>query len=100
MVAKSGLQELSLKIAEYKYFEKSIYLSIIANFLVLMFNDVRYQHTDSQVFSVLETIFLVIFTLEAVIKITAYQGVYFKNNWNIFDFILVAGSLISQFYHN
>jgi len=39
-------------------------------------------------------IFLVIFTLEAIIKIIALKLVYFKDNWNIFDFTIVAFTLI------
>ena len=37
---------------------------------------------------------MVIFTLEAVIKIIAYKGEYFKDSWNIFDFVVVCLTLV------
>lgn len=42
-----------------------------------------------------EYVFLVIFTLEAVMKIIAYgflfhPGAYLRNGWNILDFLIVV----------
>lgn len=42
-----------------------------------------------------EYVFLVIFTLEAIMKIIAYgfmlhSGAYLRNGWNILDFIIVV----------
>ena len=34
------------------------------------------------------------FTLEAVLKLIAYQKNYFKETWNIFDFVVVVVTLI------
>lgn len=44
---------------------------------------------------VLNILFTIIFCLEAVIRLGAigFQN-YFKDNWNIFDFIIALGSLI------
>jgi hypothetical protein len=38
-----------------------------------------------------------LFTLEAIIKIIALERTYFKEGWNIFDLVIVIGSLISIF---
>jgi voltage-gated sodium channel len=35
-----------------------------------------------------------VFTLEALLKIGVYRLSYFKNGWNIFDFSIVAISLL------
>lgn len=49
--------------------------------------------TWTQVLGVADIIFIVIFTVEAVLKIVAYQfGVYWRDNWNKFDFIIVIVS--------
>ena len=32
--------------------------------------------------------------MEAVIKLTVLRGVYFKDNWNSFDFIIVVASWV------
>lgn len=42
----------------------------------------------------LNYVFSIIFTLEAVIKIFAFRRVYFKEGWNVFDFIIVVGTYI------
>jgi hypothetical protein len=47
--------------------------------------------------SILETInygFAAIFTLEAIIKLTAFKKNYFSDGWNNFDFVIVIGTLI------
>ena len=38
-------------------------------------------------------VFMAIFTLEAVIKLFALRRNYFKETWNIFDFTVVVGTL-------
>ena len=42
------------------------------------------------VIEIVNYVFMVIFTLEAVIKIIAMGGNYFKESWNIFDFTVVV----------
>ena len=39
-------------------------------------------------------VFIVIFILEAAIKITAYLGKYWKSGHNIFDFLIVVVSVL------
>ncbi|XID90282.1 ion transporter [Paenibacillaceae bacterium WGS1546] len=48
----------------------------------------------------LDLLFLAIFTVEIVLKIAVYRTGFFKDGWNLFDFAVVAASLIlvgSQF---
>jgi len=42
------------------------------------------------------TTFLTIFTLECVIKLLGLRLYYFKEPWNVFDFVVVVISLFSQ----
>ena len=37
---------------------------------------------------------MLIFTLEAIIKIIAMKKLYFKDPWNIFDFTIVISTLV------
>ena len=39
-------------------------------------------------------IFTAVFTLEAVIKITAFGKHYFKIGWNVFDLVIVVASVV------
>jgi len=41
--------------------------------------------------------FLTIFTLECVIKLLGLRLYYFKEPWNVFDFVVVVISLLSMF---
>merc|ERR1719345_200328 len=43
---------------------------------------------------VLNYFFSIVFTIEAIIKLIAMQGNYFKDSWNQFDFIVVVGTWI------
>jgi hypothetical protein len=47
------------------------------------------------VFDIVNIIFAVIFTVECVMKLIALSRHYFKDSWNIFDFIIVVGTIIS-----
>ena len=38
----------------------------------------------------LDFLILGIFTIEAILKLIAYRGDYFKDSWNVFDFIIVV----------
>lgn len=42
----------------------------------------------------LNIIFTIFFIVEAIIKIIGFGKSYFLDNWNIFDFLLVLGSLV------
>lgn len=42
--------------------------------------------------------FLNIFAIECLIKICALRRLYFSNNWNVFDFVIVVGGIILEFY--
>jgi Ion transport protein len=48
----------------------------------------------------LNLFFTGVFTIEAIIKITSQGKHYFKDNWNIFDFIIVITSIGSVFLTN
>lgn len=48
----------------------------------------------SQVIEVFNYVFMGIFTIEAIIKIIALKKLYFKDSWNIFDFTIVAFTLL------
>jgi len=43
---------------------------------------------------ILNSIFLGIFTLEAILKLIAFKWRYFRANWNTFDLLIVIGAYI------
>ena len=46
--------------------------------------------------SVLNWIFLAVFTMEAVLKLLAYGLSYFNDGWNLFDFIVITLTWIGK----
>ncbi|NHN33801.1 ion transporter [Paenibacillus agricola] len=49
--------------------------------------------TYASLFNKLDIVFLGVFTIEVILKIFVYRKNYFKDGWNIFDFIVVAASI-------
>jgi len=51
----------------------------------------------------LEYVFVVIFTLEAIMKVVAYgfvfhPGAYLRNGWNVLDFVIVIIGYVRHVY--
>lgn len=51
----------------------------------------------ANVIELLNHLFFSIFVFEAIFKIIALRQIYFLNNWNIFDFSIVALTLLMTF---
>lgn len=87
------------KIISYKIFHKFILICILLNCICLIFETIpklRPINTYSN------HIFIVIFTLECIMKIIAYgfildDNTYLRDPWNILDFVVVVTALISYF---
>ncbi|XP_067270285.1 voltage-dependent R-type calcium channel subunit alpha-1E isoform X9 [Pseudorasbora parva] len=76
-------------------FEYTVLTMIALNTIVLMMkhHDPRPEGYDD-VLKYLNTVFTVIFSVECVLKILAFGIMnYFRDTWNIFDFITVLGSI-------
>jgi len=65
------------------------------NTLILPIKWYGQSDTVSTVTEAINYVFTGIFTLEAIIKIIALDVRYFKDGWNVFDFVIVFGSLLS-----
>ena len=92
-----------LWIVESKIFEIFIILIIIMNsvFLGLYdYTDLSGDYWGNKLGDKSETIFTVLFTVEATLKIVGYglimtEGCYLRDAWNWLDFIVVVTGLIS-----
>ena len=82
-------------IIENKYFVTFITSVIIINAITLGLETSKNIKKDYGVYlSLIDTIALTIFTIELIAKITVYRFRFFRDGWNIFDFIIVVVSLI------
>ena len=86
----------SLKLVQLRYFEEVITILIVLNTIVLA--TYWYGITEDQFFILQQFnyAFAVIFTLECILKITAYGKLYFEDLWNRFDFLVVIVTLIGM----
>ena len=50
-------------------------------------------------FLIINTIFLVIFFVECAVKMFAFRRLFFTDNWNVFDFVIVAASSLATILH-
>ncbi|XP_063929307.1 muscle calcium channel subunit alpha-1 isoform X1 [Zophobas morio] len=100
---KNPIRKLCIDVVEWKPFEYLILLTIFANCVALAVYT-PFPNGDSNVtngiLEKIEYIFLVIFTVECIMKIIAYgflmhQGAYLRNGWNLLDFTIVVIGMIS-----
>ncbi|XP_004690092.1 PREDICTED: voltage-dependent L-type calcium channel subunit alpha-1F isoform X2 [Condylura cristata] len=97
------LRRWCISIVEWKPFDILILLTIFANCVALGVY-IPFPEDDSNTanhnLEQVEYVFLVIFTVETVLKIVAYGLVlhpraYIRNGWNLLDFIIVVVGLFS-----
>lgn len=83
------------RIVEHPLFSKGILAAIFLNFIIMILQTYQTVYNEFKaVFSILDYLFLLIFFLEMIIKLKVYKTNYFKDSWNIFDFIVVVSSTI------
>ncbi|XP_067913015.1 calcium channel, voltage-dependent, L type, alpha 1S subunit, a isoform X2 [Heterodontus francisci] len=94
---QNPLRKLCTSVVEWKPFEIIILITIFANCVALaVFLPLPEDDTNSLNFKLekVEYIFLIIFTIEAILKIIVYgflfhPDAYLRNFWNILDFVIV-----------
>jgi voltage-gated sodium channel len=77
-----------------KAFANFILVVVFLNAIVIGFQS--YPEIDKAygpLFAKLDVLFLTIFTVEVILKLIVDRTKYFKDGWNLFDFIVVAASL-------
>lgn len=83
------------KIIENKYFVTFITIVIIINAITLgLETSPKIKAQFGIILSLIDKVALTIFTIELITKIVVYKLRFFKDGWNIFDFLIVAVSLI------
>lgn len=83
-----------IHLTEHRYFDLFIMSCIMGNTFILGFNWYMQPESYKTPIDVINYIFMVIFTIEAITKIIAQKKDYFRDSWNIFDFTVVAGTIV------
>lgn len=75
-------------------FDHFILFVIIINTLILFIKWPNMSPMVQRSVDIINYVCTGVFIIEAILKITAFGRGYFKDLWNIFDFIIVVGSLV------
>ncbi|KAL4124034.1 hypothetical protein PRIC2_009876 [Phytophthora ramorum] len=76
-------------------FEWFIMICIIVNTFLMAAQYFGQSTLQAYAINIINEIFAVIFTVEALFKLTAFGWEYFEDQWNQFDFFVVLGTLLS-----
>nr|XP_022910562.1 sodium channel protein para-like [Onthophagus taurus] len=89
-----GPQKAFFKIVTNKKFDMVILILIVLNMLTMSIDHYQQNETYAQILDYLNIIFIIIFTIECIIKLFALRHHYFKDSWNVFDFVVVVLSIL------
>jgi voltage-dependent calcium channel L type alpha-1D len=93
-IPKNCFRKVFHKIGTSGAFDIFIMACIILNMLTMAMEYETQSSTYAFVVGLFNTIFTIIFILEFIIKFIGLGISYFYNGWNLFDFTVVAGSVV------
>ncbi|XP_065944600.1 sodium channel protein 1 brain isoform X9 [Magallana gigas] len=90
----AAIQAVFYDVSVSSKFDLCIVIVIFLNMIAMAVD--HYKMTDyvSNILDILNILFTTIFTLECVIKIIGLRHHYFRQPWNVFDFVVVVLSLL------
>lgn len=87
-------RQFCFDIAVSKTFESFILVIIFLNTISMAFKWLGMSGSEERFVETINYFFTGIFVLEAAVKLIAFEGRYFKDSWNVFDFFIVASSVV------
>lgn len=88
---EASITNWTVQIVESAWFRNFILAVIIINTIVLGFETwPKAMDVAGDFIKMLDQLAIIIFTIEIAMKLFAYRLRFFKDGWNIFDFIIVA----------
>ncbi|XP_014864175.1 PREDICTED: voltage-dependent R-type calcium channel subunit alpha-1E-like isoform X6 [Poecilia mexicana] len=99
--ASNPIRRICHYVVNLRYFEMTILLVIVASSIALAAEDPVCASSDrNKVLRYFDYVFTGVFTFEMIIKmidqgLILHDGSYFRDMWNLLDFIVVVGALIA-----
>lgn len=87
-------RQKAVLITRSRWFDHTILVLIILNTFVLGFNYAGMPQHYHTIIEHINLLFVVIFTLEAILKLYAMRSEYFRSNWNRFDLSVVVLTIV------
>lgn len=88
-------QGLVFDLVTSQFFDVLIIIFILLNMVSMMAESYDQSDATRSILERLNLAFVVIFTVECLIKIFALRQYYFTNGWNLFDCLIVVISIVS-----
>ncbi|XP_043241966.1 sodium channel protein para-like isoform X3 [Amphibalanus amphitrite] len=87
-------QAILYDICSNRKFDMAIMGFIGLNMATMMLDEYNMSPQRELILDYVNQVFIVIFTAECVVKVLAFRWHYFKEPWNLFDFIVVTLSIL------
>ena len=96
MISIKELRETLSLLIYNKYFEFFMMSIIILSALLVGIDTFELDPISQEIIFILDQMITIIFVMEIIMRISSYEKPleFFKDGWNIFDFIIVTASLI------
>ncbi|KZN66471.1 voltage-gated sodium channel [Pseudoalteromonas luteoviolacea CPMOR-1] len=94
MTPSNNLMSKLTSVVEAKSFQNFLVAVILFNAVTLGLETTQFGKDNALLLHKIDTVILLIFTLELLLKLIVYRLKFFKSGWNCFDFIIVAISWI------
>ena len=88
------LQAIIFDITTNKRFDMIIMFMILANMVVMALDQFQASDYYNRVLESFNLFFIAVFTAECMLKLFALRCYYFKEPWNLFDFVVVVLSIV------
>ncbi|XP_064475313.1 sodium channel protein para-like isoform X2 [Ornithodoros turicata] len=90
------LQAMIFDLTTNKMFDMAIMIFIVLNMTVMALDHYGQSKFFGEVLDRLNIFFIAIFTTECILKMFALRWYYFKEPWNMFDFVVVILSILGN----
>ena len=85
------------KLTTNQKFDIGIMSVILLNMLTMAIEHYGMSTEFTDGLGYINTVFIAIFTLECVMKLLGLRWYYFKQPWNVFDFVVVVVSILGRY---
>ena len=85
------------KLTTNQKFDIAIMSVIMMNMIAMALEHYGQTEEFSETLAFVNTVFISVFTVECLLKIIGLRWYYFKEPWNVFDFIVVVLSILGYY---
>lgn len=96
---QNSLQGFFFDLVGKQVFDIIIMVLILLNMITMMVETDEQSPQMEYILNNINLAFIIVFTIECLIKIIALRCYFFTVGWNIFDFVVVILSIVGEFKH-